>query len=199
VSAERERRRGTRQRFALAYAGIGVAAIAAVGAALWQVLPHRGSTPTAARCADVIPSGPSLAAAWSTTERFVADVILDASPGCGYDLSTQRLRHGKSRNDWATTRSPVDRFASRYPPTPIARASRNPKARQAVYILSRREGGIVVFDKAGRKTIPMMVGVSAPDAGLGAYNLVLVIEDGNWRVDTVKRVHLKISEKPLVP
>ena len=138
-------------------------------------------------------------AAWSTTERFVADVILNASPGCGYDLSTRHLRDGRSRADWATTRSPVKRFATRYPPTPIVHASRDPKAHQAVYVLSRRASAFVVLDRAGRQTIPMMVGLSAPDAGLGAYNLVLVIEDGNWRVDAVKRVHLKISEKPFLP
>jgi len=34
-----------------------------------------------------------------------------------------------------------------------------------------------------------MVGLAAPDAGLGAYNLVLVVEDGSRRVDRVRRVH----------
>jgi hypothetical protein len=194
----REARRH-RPRFTVAYAVFAVAACAALAAALWQALPRGTSTPVDARCADTIPSGQSFAAAWSTTEHFVADVILNASPGCGYDLSTRHLRHGQPRADWATTRSPVKRFATRYPPTPILRARRDPKAPQAVYVLSRRVGAIIALDKAGRRTIPMMVGLSAPDAGLGAYNLVLVVEDGNWRVDAVKRVRLKISEKPFFP
>jgi len=162
-------------------------------------MPRGAATPAAARCTDTIPSGQSFAAAWNTTERFVADVILNASPGCGYDLSTRHLRGGTSRADWATARSPVQHFATRYPPTPILHASRNRNARQAVYVLSRRVGASVDIDAAGRLTLPMMAGLSAPDAGLGAYNLVLVVENGNWRVDAVKRVRLKISEKPFLP
>jgi hypothetical protein len=199
MSQDAGRRRANRPRFALAYALIGLAAAAAVAAVAWEAWPKGTATPAAARCTDTIPSGQSFAAAWNTTERFVADVILNASPGCGYDLSTRHLRDGTSRADWATAHSPVKRFATRYPPTPILRASRNRNAPEAVYVLSRRVGATIDIDAAGRLTIPMMVGLAAPDAGLGAYNLVLVVENGNWRVDVVKRVRLKISEKPFFP
>jgi hypothetical protein len=176
-----------------------VAAVGLTAAGLWQTLHPGGTSSAATRCSEPMPTGETFAAAWSTTELFVADVILNSRPTCGYDLSTRRLRDGKSRSDWGTTRSPVKRFATRYPATPILHASRNPKAHQAVYVLSRRPGGEIGIDATGRPTLPMMVGLSAPDAGVGAYNLVLVVEDGRWRVDAVRRVHLKISEKPFLP
>jgi hypothetical protein len=144
----------------------------------------------AATCGKPIPAGRSLDAAWQTTDLFVADVLLNGRPGCGYDLSTEHLRRGHSRDDWANGRSPVSRFTTRYPPVPMVRASRNRHAHEAVYILSRRVDGFVVVDGRGRATIPMIVGLAAPDAGRGAYNLVLIVEGGSWRVDEVRRVHI---------
>jgi hypothetical protein len=76
---------------------------------------------------------------------------------------------------------------------PIAQASRDPQAQQAVYILSRRVENFVVIDARGRATIPMMVGLAAPQAGRGAYNLLLVVENGSWRVDEVRRVTIRDS------
>ncbi len=159
---------------------------------LWLLFPRSGDE-VAASCVETIPKGSTVAAAWDTTELFVTDVILNGSPACGYDLSTRHLRASHSRSEWGTERAPVHPFATHYPPVSILHASRDPKARQAVYILSRRSGGFVVLDPTGRATIPMMAGLSAPDAGRGAYNLVLVIEDGSWRVDEVHRVRVADS------
>jgi hypothetical protein len=139
-------------------------------------------------CTERIPTGRSAASAWQTTELFVADVILNRSPTCGHDLSTRRLRGNHRRDEWGTTRSPVHAFSTHYPAVPMIRASRNPRAPQAVYILSRTVSAFIVFDRNGRATIPMMVGLSAPDAGRAAYNLLLVLEDGSWRVDRVRRI-----------
>ena len=36
----------------------------------------------------------------------------------------------------------------------------------------------------------IIVPVAAPEAGRGAYNLVLVVEQGNWRVDRADRVEI---------
>jgi hypothetical protein len=139
-------------------------------------------------CAEHIPTGRTVRSAWQTTELFVADVMLNRSPTCGYDLSTRRLRGSHRREEWGTAHSPVQAFSKRYPAVPMVRASRDPRAPQAVYILSRSVDAFVVFDRTGRATIPMMVGVSAPDAGRAAYNLTLVLEDGSWRVDRVQRI-----------
>jgi hypothetical protein len=171
---------------------MGLMGAAVTAGTLWLFLgPSGGSSSTS--CVETIPSGRSVDAAWDTTELFVTDVILNGSPACGYDLSTEHLRGGHSRSEWGTDRAPVHAFATHYPPVPILHASRDPNARQAVYILSRRVGGFVVLDPAGRPTIPMMVGLAAPDAGRGAYNLVLIVEDGSWRVDEVHRVKVADS------
>jgi hypothetical protein len=129
-----------------------------------------------ADCSERIPGGASIETAWKTAELFVADVILNREPVCGYDLSTRHLR------------GTLPPFSIDYPPVPIARASREPDARQAVYIPSRRQAGFVVLGAGGRQKIPMMVGLAAPHVGRGAYNLVLVVENGSWRVDRVSRV-----------
>ena len=139
-------------------------------------------------CAERIPTGRSVASAWETTELFVADVILNRSPTCGHDLSTRRLRGRHSREEWGTSQSPVHAFSTHYPAVPMIRASRDPRAPQAVYILSRTVDAFIVFDRNGRATIPMMVGLSAPDVGRAAYNVMLVVEDGSWRVDRVRRI-----------
>jgi hypothetical protein len=40
----------------------------------------------------------------------------------------------------------------------------------------------------------MMVGVAAPDAGMGAYNVLLVVDGGSWRVDRWWRVRFTSSD-----
>ena len=173
-----------RRRLQAAYAALAVVALAFAGGSTW--LLTRGS-PQAATCGEQIPAGRTVEVAWRTTELFVADVLLSREPACGYDLSTRHLRASRSRADWARGH-PVRPFARGYPPVSIARASRDPHARQAVYILSRREAGFVSIGADGRLEIPMMVGLSAPNTGRGAYDLALVVEDGSWRVDRVARV-----------
>jgi hypothetical protein len=167
-----------RTQLAIAYTALAVAGLAAVTAYArpWVTSGGRSST----SCSERIPDGQSVAAAWRTAELFVADVILGRRPACSGELSTQAFRR----------QAPVRAFSSRYPIVPIARASRDPGARQAVYMLSRRTGGLMVTGKDGRPEIPFMVGLAAPDAGRGAFDLVLVVEHGNWRVDRVRRVEL---------
>jgi hypothetical protein len=179
-------RRRYPSRFAAAYALLGAAVLAAGAGTLLLTfgIPGTGGS----SCDEHIPTGRSVRSAWKTTELFVADVVLNRSPTCGYDLSTRRLRGHHGRDEWGTERSPVHAFSKRYPVVPVIRASRDPRAHQAVYVLSRRVGGFVVFDSKGRASIPMIVGVSSPDAGRAAYNLLLVVEDGSWRVDRVRRI-----------
>jgi hypothetical protein len=162
------------RRFLAAHVALGVAALGLAAGSAFLLLGRGGST----RCSERIPGGDTIEAAWRTTELFVTDVILNRQPACGYALGTRKLRHGL----------PLKPFARDYPAVPIARASRDPGARQAVYILSRREAAFVVLGAAGRREIPMLVGLAAPHAGRGAYNLALVVEDGSWRVDRVRRV-----------
>jgi hypothetical protein len=181
-----------RRRFAAGYAFTAALGAVVTAGTLWLLFPRSGGE-VAASCVETIPKGSTVAAAWDTTELFVADVILNGSPTCGYDLSTKHLRDGHPRAEWGTDASPVHPFSTRYRPVSILHASRDRRAHEAVYILSRRSGGFVVLDPTGRATIPMMVGLSAPDAGRGAYNLVLVVEDGSWRVDEVHRVRVADS------
>jgi hypothetical protein len=185
-------RAGRRRRFAAGYVLMALVGTGVAAGTFWLLFGGSGSS-TIRACGESIPSGRSVAAAWDTTELFVADVMLNGSPRCGYDLSTRHLRAGHARAEWGTDRSPVRPFSTHYPPVSIREASRDPKARQAVYILSRRVGGFVVRDPTGRATIPMIVGLAAPDVGRGAYNLLLVIEDGSWRVDEVHRVPVSDS------
>jgi hypothetical protein len=182
----RTSRGGHGRRFLAAYALVAGLAVAVGAGVLVLTFGMPGGTDST--CSEHIPTGQSVASAWATTELFVADVMLNRSPTCGQDLSTQRLRGHHSRAEWGTSRSPVHAFSTHYPAVPIARASRDPRAPQAVYILSRTIDSFVVFDRNGRATIPMKVGVSAPHAGRAAYNLLLVVEDGSWRVDRVRRI-----------
>jgi hypothetical protein len=189
-----------RFRFAGAYALLLlVAASALVAVAMRNTFDGSRGGGAGPRCGDRIPTGESFGAAWRTTSLFVADVVLNRDPVCGYDLGTKRLRGGRSRAEWAHGAAPVRPFATRYPPVAIQRASRDPAAPQAVYILSRRVREVVVVGERGEPQIPMMVGLAAPDAGLGAYNLVLVVEDGNWRVDRLWRVYLSPSLNRVTP
>jgi hypothetical protein len=132
------------------------------------------------RCSDRIPHGAGAGLPWRTAELFVADVILDRDPLCGYDLSTARLSGDL----------PLRPFSRGYPPVPIARASRAPDARQAVYMLSRRFAAFVVVGADGRLEVPLVAGVAAPKAGSGAYDLVLVVKRGGRRVDRASRVRI---------
>lgn len=184
-----------RRRFLVSYAFIVLAAAALAGGALWQTAQRRSEEAWAAahRCPHQIPSGRSLPAAWDTTVLFVTEVVLRRNPVCGYDLSTRKLRRGLTRREWASGEGPVRPFVTRYPPVPITEASADPAAPQAVYIVSRRAREIVVPDERGRPKVPMMVGLAAPDAGMVAYDLVLVLEDGSWRVDRVWPVRLRAT------
>ena len=147
------------------------------------------------RCGRAIPRGATIPAAWETTALFVTEVVLARDPACGYDLSTKRLRGGLSRSEWAEGDGPVRPFVSRYRPTPVARASSDPNAPEAVYAVSRRVRELMQIDARGQRTIPISVGLAAPDAGLAAYRLVLKLEDGSWRVDRASPVRLRFSDE----
>jgi len=165
---------------------------AVTGGVLWAGAPREDDGP---RCGQPIPSGPGIPAVWQTTTLFVTEVVLRGDPVCGYDLSTKRLRHGFSRREWASGSGPVKPFVTRYRATPVARASSDPNSPEAVYVLSRRRRELVRIDNRGRWLISMSVGLSAPDAGMSAYRLVLELEDGNWRVDRAWPVELHFSDE----
>jgi hypothetical protein len=125
----------------------------------------------------------------------VTEVVLRHDPACGYDLSTKRLRGSLSRREWARGAGPVKPFVTRYRPTPVARASSDPNAPEAVFVVSRQVRELMQLDAAGRWRIPISVGLAAPDAGLSAYRLVLQLEDGSWRVDRATPVELHFSDE----
>ena len=162
-----------------------------------QALSH--ATSGGPRCPHAIPKGGSFDTAWATTVFFVTDVLMRKNPVCGYDLSSRGLRGKLTRAQWANGHGPVEIFATRYPAVAVADASADPNAPQAVYVLSRRVRELIVSDASGRVKAPMMVGLSAPDAGMAAYDVELVLENGHWRVDKATAVDLKISEQPYVP
>lgn len=182
-----------RVRFLFAYGGIGLAAAAASGVLVWQAT--RGGADGEPQCGRPIPRGSTSRVAWDTTTLFVTEVVLRRDPACGYDLSTRRLRGGLSRREWASGAGPVKPFVTRYPPTPVAFASRDPNAPQAVYVVSRKVRELAEVDGRGRLTIPISVGLAAPDAGLSAYRLVLQLEGGSWRVDRAAPVRLRFSDE----
>jgi hypothetical protein len=165
---------------------------AAMGAVLWAGSPREDNGP---RCGQPIPHGSAIPAVWKTTTLFVTEVVMRGDPVCGYDLSTKRLRHGFSRREWARGSGPVKPFVTRFRATPITRASPNPDSPEAVFVLSRRRRELVQIDAQGRWLIAMSVGLSAPDAGMSAYRLVLELEDGNWRVDRAWPVRLSFSDE----
>jgi len=168
----------TRTRLAVSYTALVALALGALSLDLRPWLGRDGARHAA--CSEQIPDGRSAATAWRTAELFVADVILARSPGCGDRLSTRAL----------IGRGSPHPFSHAYPAVPIARASRDPDAREAVYILSRKSGPLIVLGEDGRPEIPFVVGVAAPKAGRGAYDLVLVVERGSWRVDRADRVEI---------
>jgi hypothetical protein len=151
------------------------------------------------RCPHAIPKGGSFDTAWATTVFFVTDVLMRKNPVCGYDLSSRGLRGKLTRAQWANGHGPVETFATRYPAVAVADASDDPDAPQAVYALSRTVRELIVSDASGRLKAPMMVGLSAPDLGMAAYDVELVLENGHWRVDKATAVDLKMSEQPYVP
>ena len=167
-----------RIRLAVTYAALVAVALVALTLDL-RPWPGRGGGHGSA-CSERIPGRQSAATAWRTAELFVADVILAREPGCGDRLSTRALRGRGSPHP----------FSRDYPAVPIEQASRDSAARQAVYMLSRETGPLIVFGEDGRAEIPFVVGVAAPEAGRGAYNLVLVVERGSWRVDRADRVEI---------
>ena len=182
-----------RARFLLAYGVVALVGVVASSVLVWQATGG-GDRPDP-QCGRPIPRGSTIPVAWDTTVLFVTEVVLRHDPACGYDLSTKRFRGDFSRSEWAKGAGPVTPFVTRYPPTPVVRASRDPNAPQAVYVLSRKVREMAQLDKRGHWTIPISVGLAAPDAGLSAYRLVLELEDGSWRVDRASRVPLHFSDE----
>lgn len=152
--------------------------------------------PSASRCPHAIPSGESFETVWATTVFFVTDVLMSKNPVCGFDLSSDGLRGKLTRAQWANGEGPIEIFVTQYPAVPVAMASKDPAAPEAVYVLSRTVRELVVSDGRGRVKAPMKVGLFAPDAGMAAYNLELVLENGHWRVDKATAVALTMSDEP---
>jgi hypothetical protein len=183
--------------------GFGLACVLVAGSTAAGVLafglersPDRTTEATAAAavvdpaCPYRIPRGRTIAAAQATTRLFVTEVVLRRNPVCGFSLSSAKLRRQIARDRWLREDTPVRPFPTRFPPVALPDASRDPEAPQAVYTISRRVLEFVVTGADGNPEIPMAVGVAAPDAGMGAYRVVLVIDEGNWRVDRWWRVRI---------
>ena len=150
--------------------------------------PRLASAGAGLVCPHAVPQGRSFDAAWNTTALFITEVVLRRNPACGFGLSSKRLRALATKRAWANGRPPIKPFVTRYAPVAIADASPDPSVPQAIYVISRREGGLIVLGRNGRLEIPMAVGLAAPDAGARAFHLQLVLEDGSWRVDGWRRV-----------
>jgi hypothetical protein len=171
---------GVRRRLALPAALVAVAALAAAATAIVFGRADARDAVASEDCTHRLPAGGSVSAAHEATAVFVRTVVLRRQP-----LGSARLRRAVDRGRWAAGDMPVRAFASRYPPTAYRHASRDPQAPQAVYVISRSAGAAVV------SPLEMIVGLAAPDAGLGAYRVVLVLDDdGNWRVDRWWRVQI---------
>ena len=180
-----------RIRFLVAYGFLALAGAATGGVLVWHAA---GAGDDGPRCQRPIPRGSTIPVAWDTTALFVTEVVLRQDPACGYDLSTKRLRGGLSRREWARGAGPVKPFVTRFRPTPVSRASSDPNAPEAVYVVSRQVREVMQIDARGRWKIPISVGLAAPDAGMSAYRLVLELEGGSWRVDRAAPVRLRFSD-----
>jgi hypothetical protein len=176
------------RRFALAYIALALVGAGAVGS---TVLWLRGSRDGAdVACSRPLPAGRGVDAIRGTTTLWVTDVLMRQHPGCGYQLASRRLRDRLSRRDWASGKSPVQVFATRYPVVPYALARPDSPRTQAVYAISRRFHDIVHPGPGGVSQASMAAGLAAPDAGLAGYNLELRLENGTWRVDRCERVRI---------
>jgi hypothetical protein len=181
---------GVMRRFVLPGALVVVAAATATATIVVARDAGGGGAEATAGCTHRPPTGASLDAAHRTTALFVRTVVLREQPRCGYALGSERLRGAVRRARWARGDTPVRPFASRYPATAYRDASPDPKALQAVYVISRSP------DAGTSSPLLMIVGLAAPDAGLGAYRIRLVLDrEANWRVDDWWRV--RISSRDL--
>ena len=176
------------RRLALAVALVAVAAWSAAGAAFLLERAVGEEASSGPDCTYALPTGASLGAAQETTALFVRAVVLRAQPRCGYALGSERLRIAFGPERWATGDTPVRPFVSRYPATAYKDANPDPKAREAVYVISRIAGA------ATGSPLLMVVGLSAPDAGVGAYRIQLVLDGDNWRVDRWWRVEISVKD-----
>lgn len=177
-------------RFALPIALVVVTAVSATVTILVVGRENGEGASLATDCTHRLPAGATVGAAHEATALFVRTVVLRGQPRCGYALGSDRLRGAVGRARWAQGDTPVRPFASRYPPTPYRNASRDPQAPQAVYVISRSPAALA------ETPLLMIVGLAAPDAGLGAYRVLLVLDgEENWRVDRWWRV--RISSRDL--
>jgi hypothetical protein len=173
------------RRLLLPAALVAVAAMAAAATIVAARVAGGGDADTTAGCTHALPAGASLDAAHEATALFVRTVVLREQPRCGYALGSDRLRGAVERGRWVRGDTPVRPFASRYPATAYRDASPDPKALQPVYVISRSPGASTA------SPLLMIVGLAAPDAGLGAYRIELVLDrEANWRVDRWWRVRI---------
>jgi hypothetical protein len=166
-----------------------VATVAATATVLVAGRSEGDAAVTRADCTHFVPAGASEDAARAATALFVRTVVLREQPRCGYALGSARLRGAVSRARWISGDTGVPPFASRYPATAYRDASPDPAALQAVYVISRSPDASFV------SPLVMIVGLSAPDVGLGAYRIELVLDElANWRVDRWWRVRISVRD-----
>lgn len=147
---ERERlRRG-------GFAALWVLAAVATAAAMVRILAPDGAV--AREDAPCTPPANTFAA---VRDRFVATAVLRVDTGCSYDLVTQELREGMTRQAWAAGTIPVIPFHTKLP------------GQTRVETLPRDAD-------AGQRA--SLVLLSAPDIGDYAFEVVLVRRAGHWLV-----------------
>jgi hypothetical protein len=177
------------RRLALPAALLAVAAVTATATIAIAGLAGGADADTTAGCTHRLPAGSSLDAAHEATALFVRTVVLREQPRCGYALGSERLRGAVERSRWIRGDTGVRSFASRYPATAYRDSSPDPDALQAVYLISRGPGSRT------ESPLLMIVGLAAPDAGLGAYRVRLVLDrEANWRVDHWWRVRISARD-----
>lgn len=90
--------------FKLAAIAVLVAAVTAAAGIHFRSVPGDQGPP--ARCS-VVDADRSVATAGGVASLFVVDAVFRLDPACAFDLTTEELRQGLSRDAWASGNIPV--------------------------------------------------------------------------------------------
>jgi hypothetical protein len=161
------------RRVVLAYAVVLVSGAAVAGGTMWSVLgggSGRG-------CGAVGSS--TQEAAHAVTESFVRDVLARVKPSCSHQLATSRL---------VARLGTVPLFRTRYPLVAYRFARADSPRTQAVFVVAQPPDGGLQLGAGNVPLTILSVGLAAPDAGQAGYRVTLMLQQGRWRVDRVRRV-----------
>lgn len=139
-------------------------ALAGASAAVVLSVAHLlapGEVSDAAGCAQA-PRGTSAASAYRVGVLFVRTAVLRRNELCSYELVTEELRQGLTREQWASGNIPVQPFPSR-----------NPQTVRQEYMAHATHGGERVS----------WILLEAADLGRAVFEIVVVQRAGRWVVD----------------